>query len=104
MQGTIQSVRAERGVGFQRDANGADVLSHGSTLSASDDFVTLTVDVASTFSVGVNLWRTDPEQALRNITRSKPGSRNNKRRPHGGSTQSSAGRLPSRGWTRPYRI
>jgi hypothetical protein len=47
---------------------------------------------------GVNRWRNDPDRLSRNIRRNKHGSRNNTRRPLGGSKQNSAGRRPRLGW------
>jgi cold shock CspA family protein len=43
VQGTIQSLRAERGFGFLRDAEGAEVFSHRSALTPPERMATLDV-------------------------------------------------------------
>lgn len=49
MQGTIQSIRAERGFGFIRDAAGGDVFFHRSALTHPDNFATLEVGMVVEF-------------------------------------------------------
>ena len=49
MQGTIQSIRAERGFGFLRDTAGAEVSSHYSALPSPDHFATLAVGMMVEF-------------------------------------------------------
>ncbi len=43
MQGTIQTIRTERGFGFLRDTEGAEVFFHRSALPLPDSFATLEV-------------------------------------------------------------
>jgi CspA family cold shock protein len=43
MQGTIQSMRTDRGFGFLRDTEGTEVFFHHSVVSPSNGFVTLAV-------------------------------------------------------------
>ena len=49
MQGTIQSIRAERGFGFIRDVEGGEVFFHHSALPSPDHFATLTVGMVVEF-------------------------------------------------------
>ena len=49
MQGTIQSIRAERGFGFIRDSGGGDVFFHRSALTNPDTFTTLEVGMVVEF-------------------------------------------------------
>lgn len=49
MQGTIQSMRTERGFGFLRDTEGTEVFFHHSVVSPHDGFVTLAVGMAVEF-------------------------------------------------------
>ncbi|MBI3325798.1 MAG: cold shock domain-containing protein [Nitrospinae bacterium] len=49
MQGTIQSIRAERGFGFIRDSEGGDVFFHRSALANPDTFNTLEVGMVVEF-------------------------------------------------------
>jgi cold shock protein len=49
MQGTIQSIRAERGFGFLRDTAGAEVFFHHSALPSPDHFATLAVGMMVEF-------------------------------------------------------
>jgi len=49
MQGTIQSIRAERGFGFIRDVQGDDVFFHRSALTHPDSFATLEVGMVVEF-------------------------------------------------------
>jgi cold shock CspA family protein len=49
MQGTIQSMRAERGFGFLRDTEGTEVLFHHGVVTPSDRSVTLVVGMAVKF-------------------------------------------------------
>jgi CspA family cold shock protein len=43
MQGTIQTIHAERGFGFIRDANGGHVFFHRSAMTPPESFATLEV-------------------------------------------------------------
>lgn len=49
MQGTIQSMRTERGFGFLRDIEGTDVFFHHSVVTPANRFVTLIVGMAVDF-------------------------------------------------------
>ena len=49
MQGTIQTIRAERGFGFLRDAEGDDVFFHRSVVLPPANFATLTVGMVVEF-------------------------------------------------------
>lgn len=49
MQGTIQTIRADRGFGFIRDSNGGDVFFHRSALTDPDTFTTLEVGMIVEF-------------------------------------------------------
>jgi cold shock CspA family protein len=49
MQGTIQSMRTERGFGFLRDTEGTEVFFHHSVVTPSDRFVTMVVGMAVEF-------------------------------------------------------
>jgi CspA family cold shock protein len=51
MQGTIQSMRTERGFGFLRGIEGTDVFFHHSVVTPADRFVTLVVGMAVEFEV-----------------------------------------------------
>jgi cold shock protein len=49
MQGTIQTIRTERGFGFLRDTEGAEVFFHRSALTLPDSFATLEVGMMVEF-------------------------------------------------------
>ena len=49
MQGTIQSIRTERGFGFIRDVKGGEVFFHHSALPSPDHFSTLAVGMVVEF-------------------------------------------------------
>jgi cold shock CspA family protein len=49
MQGTIQSLRTERGFGFIRDVQGGEVFFHHTVLPSPDQFSTLTVGMVVEF-------------------------------------------------------
>jgi CspA family cold shock protein len=49
MQGTIQSIRTERGFGFIRDTEGAEVFFHRSALTPPESFATLEVGMRVEF-------------------------------------------------------
>jgi CspA family cold shock protein len=49
MQGTIQTIRTERGFGFLRDTEGAEVFFHRSALTLPDSFATLEVGMVVEF-------------------------------------------------------
>jgi len=49
MQGTIQTIRAERGFGFIRDAEGDEVFFHRSAVTPPEHFATLAVGMAVEF-------------------------------------------------------
>lgn len=49
MQGTIQTMRAERGFGFIRDAEGGDVFFHRSAVTPPATFTTLAVGMVVEF-------------------------------------------------------
>jgi CspA family cold shock protein len=51
MQGTIQSLRTERGFGFIRDVQGGEVFFHHTALPSPDDFAALTIGMAVEFEV-----------------------------------------------------
>ncbi len=55
MQGTIQTLRLERGFGFLRDSEGIEVLFHHSALPSPDYFASLTVGVAVEFEAEPSL-------------------------------------------------
>jgi cold shock protein len=49
MQGTIHSIRTERGFGFIRDTEGAEVFFHRSALTPPEGFATLEVGMQVEF-------------------------------------------------------
>lgn len=49
MQGTIQTIRAERGFGFLRDTRGAEVFFHHSAVTPPTSFDTLEVGMVVEF-------------------------------------------------------
>jgi CspA family cold shock protein len=49
MQGTIQTIRAERGFGFIRDAEGGDVFFHHTSVALPDRFDALEVGMVVEF-------------------------------------------------------
>jgi cold shock CspA family protein len=49
MQGTIQSIRTERGFGFLRDTEGAEVFFHRSALTPPASFATLEIGMRVEF-------------------------------------------------------
>jgi CspA family cold shock protein len=49
MQGTIQTIRADRGFGFLRDTEGGEVFFHHSALPSHDHFATLRVGMVVEF-------------------------------------------------------
>jgi cold shock protein len=49
MQGTIQTIRTERGFGFLRDTEGAEIFFHRSALTLPDSFATLEVGMMVEF-------------------------------------------------------
>jgi CspA family cold shock protein len=49
MQGTIQTIRAERGFGFLRDTEGGEVFFHHSALPSPEHFATLKVGMVVEF-------------------------------------------------------
>jgi CspA family cold shock protein len=49
MQGTIQSLRTERGFGFIRDAQGGEVFFHHTALPTPDHFAALTISMMVEF-------------------------------------------------------
>ena len=49
MQGTIQTIRLERGFGFLRDPEGGEVFFHHSALPSPDHFATLKVGMVVEF-------------------------------------------------------
>jgi cold shock protein len=49
MHGTIHSIRLERGFGFLRDTEGAEVFFHRSALTPPESFVTLAVGMQVEF-------------------------------------------------------
>jgi cold shock protein len=49
MQGTIHTIRAERGFGFLRDIEGGQVFFHHSALPSPEHFATLKVGVVVEF-------------------------------------------------------
>ena len=49
MQGTVQTIRTERGFGFLRDTEGAEVFFHRSALTLPDSFTTLEVGMVVEF-------------------------------------------------------
>jgi CspA family cold shock protein len=51
MQGTIQSLRTERGFGFIRDREGGDVFFHHTSVTAPDRFDNLAVGMAVEFEI-----------------------------------------------------
>jgi len=51
MQGTIQSLRIERGYGFLRDTAGTEIFFHHSALPSPDHFATLAVGMVVAFEV-----------------------------------------------------
>lgn len=55
MQGTIQSVRAERGFGFIRDVEGGEVFFHHSALASPEHFASLAVGMVVEFEAEPSL-------------------------------------------------
>jgi CspA family cold shock protein len=51
MQGTIQTLRSERGFGFIRDREGGDIFFHHTSVSQPDRFDALAVGMAVEFEV-----------------------------------------------------
>jgi cold shock CspA family protein len=51
MQGTIQSIRAERGFGFIRDLEGGDIFFHHTSVTKPDRFDALAVGMAVEFEM-----------------------------------------------------
>ena len=49
MQGTIQTIRAERGFGFLRDTEGGEVFFHHSALPSPEHFATLKIGMVVEF-------------------------------------------------------
>jgi cold shock CspA family protein len=49
MQGTIQSLRTERGFGFIRDLRGGEVFFHHTALPSPDHFAALTIGMVVEF-------------------------------------------------------
>jgi cold shock protein len=49
MQGTIHTIRVERGFGFIRDIEGGEVFFHHSALPSPDQFATLAVGMVVEF-------------------------------------------------------
>jgi cold shock CspA family protein len=49
MQGTIESMRTERGFGFLRDSEGTEVFFHQSVVTPADLFVSLAVGMVVEF-------------------------------------------------------
>jgi cold shock protein len=49
MQGTIQSLRTERGFGFIRDVKGGEVFFHHTALPSPDHFAALTIGMVVEF-------------------------------------------------------
>jgi cold shock protein len=49
MQGTIQTIRAERGFGFLRDTKGAEIFFHRSAVSPPASFATLAIGMVVEF-------------------------------------------------------
>jgi CspA family cold shock protein len=49
MQGTIQSLRTERGFGFIRDVKGGEVFFHCTALPSADHFTALTIGAVVEF-------------------------------------------------------
>jgi cold shock CspA family protein len=49
MQGTIQSLRTERGFGFIRDLKGCEVFFHHTALPSPDHFAALTIGMVVEF-------------------------------------------------------
>lgn len=49
MQGTIQTIRAERGFGFLRDTKGAEIFFHRSAVTPPASFSTLAVGMVVEF-------------------------------------------------------
>jgi CspA family cold shock protein len=54
MQGTIQSLRVERGFGFIRDMQGDEVVFHHTALPSPDHFTALTLGMVVEFEVEPN--------------------------------------------------
>jgi CspA family cold shock protein len=55
MQGTIQSIRAERGFGFIRSSEGNDVFFHHTSVALPDRFDTLAVGMVVEFELESSL-------------------------------------------------
>ena len=51
MQGTIESLRTERGFGFIRDVQGGEVFFHRTALPSPDYFAALTIRTVVEFEV-----------------------------------------------------
>ena len=49
MQGTIQSLRVERGFGFIQDMKGDEIFFHHTVLPTPDQFATLTIGMVVEF-------------------------------------------------------
>jgi cold shock protein len=49
MQGTIESLRTERGFGFIRDVQGGEVFFHHTALPSPDHFAVLTIGMVVEF-------------------------------------------------------
>jgi cold shock CspA family protein len=49
MQGAIQTMHAERGLGYIRDATGGNVFTHRSTLTLPESFATLEIGIGAEF-------------------------------------------------------
>ena len=49
MQGTIRSLRTERGFGFIRDLKGSEVFFHYTALPSPDHFAALTIGIVVEF-------------------------------------------------------
>jgi CspA family cold shock protein len=55
MQGTIQSIRTERGFGFIRDVEGGEVFFHHSVLPSPEHFAALAVGMLVEFEAEPSL-------------------------------------------------
>jgi len=51
MQGSIESLRTERGFGFMRDVHGGEVFFHHTALPSPDYFAALTIGTVVEFEV-----------------------------------------------------
>jgi cold shock CspA family protein len=54
MQGTIQSLRTERGFGFIRDVKGGEVFFHHTALPSPDHFAALTIGMVVEFEAAAS--------------------------------------------------